>query len=135
MKANDIDWMLTRFVDETPGVVCTQTVSADGMDLAHSAAMTQVQADQMGAIASGLASLTESAAETFDVLPVVRQVIEAAHGWILITRISTRASLMVLAEHDADLGLVGYEMSRLADQAGEVLSPEVINDLKNSLGV
>ncbi len=135
MKASDIDWMLNRFVEETPGVVCTQTVSADGMDLAHSDAMTQVQADQMGAIASGLASLTESAAETFGVLPVVRQVIEAETGWILITRISSRASLMVLAEHGADLGLVGYEMSRLADQAGEVLSPEVINELKNSLGV
>ncbi len=135
MKANDIDWMLNRFVEETPGVLCTQTVSADGMDLAHSTAMTQMQADQMGAIASGLASLTESAAESFGILPVVRQVIEAAGGWILITRISSRASLMVLAEHSADLGLVGYEMSRLADQAGEVLSPEVINELKNSLGV
>ncbi len=135
MNPTDITWMITSFVDETPGVLHAQTVSADGMSLAHSTGMSGVQADQFAAITSGLASLTESAAETFDILPVARQVIETESGWILIVRVSDSASLAVVTEHSADLGLVGYEMTRLAEQAGSVLSPEVIAQLKNSLSV
>ena len=133
MTARELSWMISTFVEETPGVVHAQTVSADGMDLAHSSSMNSVQADQFAAITSGMASLTESAAETFGILPVVRQVIETDLGWILTMRVSSRASLAVVADQSADLGLVGYEMTRLAEQAGEVLSPEVIAQLKNSL--
>lgn len=133
MKSTDLNWLLQTFVEETPGVLHAQTVSADGMDLARSSSLNSVQGDQLAAIASGLASLTDSAAEVLDVLPVKRQVIEAEDGWILISRISSRASLTVVARPNADLGLVGFEMSRLADRAGDVLSPEVIARLKNSL--
>ncbi len=133
MKPTDIGWMINSFVEHTPGVMHAQTVSADGMDLAHSDSMTRIQADQFAAITSGLASLTESAAETFGILPVARQVIETQHGWILTVRVSSRASLAVVAEHNADLGMVGYEMTRLAEQAGDVLSPDVVDQLKNSL--
>ncbi len=133
MKPTDLNWLLETFVEETPGVVHAQTVSADGMDLARSSSLNSVQGDQLAAIASGLASLTDSAAEVLDVLPVKRQVIEAEDGWILISRISSRASLTVVTRSNADLGLVGFEMSRLADRAGDVLSPEVIARLKNSL--
>lgn len=133
MKPTDVHWLLDTFVEETPGVVHAQTVSADGMDLAHSTGLNSMQGDQLAAVASGLASLTDGAAEVLDILPVKRQVIEAADGWILISRISSRASLTVVTKANADLGLVGFEMSRLADRAGEVLSPEVIARLKNSL--
>jgi len=133
MRPADVNWLLETFVEETPRVVHAQTVSADGMDLARSASLDSVQADQLAAVASGLASLTDSAAEVLGVLPVKRQVIEAEDGWILISRISSRASLIVVTRSNADLGLVGFEMSRLAEQAGSVLSPDVIARLKNSL--
>lgn len=133
MKPTDLNWLLDTFVEETPGVLHAQTVSADGMDLARSSSLDSMQGDQLAAIASGLASLTDSAAEVLNVMPVKRQVIEAEQGWILISRISNRAGLTVVTDSNADLGLVGFEMSRLADRAGEVLSPDVIARLKNSL--
>ncbi len=135
MNPTDLDFMLDRFVLETPGVTHAQTVSADGMHLAASNGVNATQADQFAAITSGLASLTDSAAETFGMNPVVRQVIETTHGWILVARINNRASLGVVCDSSVDLGLAGYEMSMLADRAGTMLSPEVIERLKNSLGV
>ena len=135
MNANEISFMLDRFANETPGVTHAQTVSADGMHLACSRAMTPTQADQFAAITSGLASLTDSAAETFGIMPVARQLIETASGWILVSRINARASLGVVCDKTTDLGLVGYEMTLLAERAGEVLSPDVIEQLKNSLAV
>lgn len=135
MNPTELDFMLERFVEETPGVTHAQTVSADGMHLAASSGIDTTQADQFAAITSGLASLTDSAAETFDMQPVVRQVIETAIGWILVARINNRASLGVVCDSTVDLGLAGYEMTLLAEKAGTMLSPEVIDRLKNSLGV
>ncbi len=130
-----LSWLLDRFADETPGVRHAQTVSADGMHLAGSGDLEQTDADTFAAVASGLASLCDSAADVFGLEPVIRHVVEAAEGWILITRISSRASLAVVTDRDADLGLVGYEMTLLTERAGEVLSPDLIDALKNPLDV
>jgi predicted regulator of Ras-like GTPase activity (Roadblock/LC7/MglB family) len=135
MNPAELDFLLERFVQETPGVSHAQTVSADGMHLAASYGIDATQADQFAAISSGLASLTDSAADTFDLHPVVRQVIETGQGWILVARINNRASLGVVCDHSVDLGLVGYEMTLLAEKAGSMLSPQVIERLKNTLGV
>ena len=81
----------------------------------------------------GLASLTDAAVETFGVGTVTRQIVEATNGWILVARISETAALGVVASAAADLGLVGYEMTMLAQRLGEVLSPALIDRLKNSV--
>ena len=128
-----VGFILEAFVAETPGVTYAQTVSADGMHLAASAGFGQTERDTFAAIASGLASLTDSAVETFGLGTVNRQIIEASHGWILLSRISTTAAMGVVAEPSADLGLIGYEMTLLAKRLGDVLSPELIDRIKNAL--
>ena len=135
MSAADLSWMLSRFAEETPGVRHVQTVSSDGFHLASSEGLSQVQAEQFAAVTSGLASLTDSAGEIFGLPAVVRQMIETADGWMLIARVSPRASLAVVADRGADLGLVGYEMTVLSERAGAMLSPDLIAELKNSLAV
>lgn len=131
--ALDLDFVLNRFVDDTGGVLFAQTVSADGMHLAASSAFDAARHDTFAAIASGLASLTDSSVELFGLGAVTRQIIEATDGWVLLSRISNTASLGVLARRNADLGLIGYEMTRLAKQLGPALSPAVVDRLKGSL--
>ena len=128
-----LSWLLDRFERETPGVRFVQTVSGDGIHLACSSSMDRTSADRFAAVTSGLTSLCESAGDVFGMTPVVRQVIETGTGWILVSRISPRASLAVITERHADLGLIGYEMTLLIEQAGEILSPEVIDALRNPL--
>ena len=129
----DLDFVLNRFVDDTDGVIFAQTVSADGMHLAASSAFDAARHDTFAAIASGLASLTDSSVELFGLGNVARQIIEASDGWVLLSRISHTASLGVVAQRQADLGLIGYEMTRLAKQLGPVLSPDVVDRLKGTL--
>ncbi|MGH1502578.1 MAG: roadblock/LC7 domain-containing protein [Acidimicrobiales bacterium] len=131
----DLSWILENFVKDVPGVVHTQTVSSDGIHLASSSGMTEVQQEQFAAVTSGLSSLNESAGETFGILPAIRQVLEFQTGWILVSRISASANLAVICDKSADLGLVGYEMAVLAERCGELLSPEVISRLKNMLAI
>jgi hypothetical protein len=39
----------------------------------------------------------------------------------------------ILAACDADIGVVGYEMARLAKQAGEILTPAIRAELQQAL--
>ncbi len=131
----DLGYVLDKFVAETDGARFAQTVSADGMHLAASSAYDRAAHDTFAAIASGLASLTDSSVELFGVGAVNRQIIEARDGWILLSRLSNTATIGVVAEKDADLGLVGYEMTRLAKQLGTMLSPEIVDRLKSTLTI
>ncbi len=131
----DLSFVLDQFVDTTEGAVFAQTVSADGMHLAASSAFDAARHDTFAAIASGLASLTDSSVELFGLGAVSRQIIEASDGWVLISRISNTAALGVVARRDADLGLVGYEMTRLSRQLGPMLSPAVVDRLKGSMNL
>ncbi len=129
----DLDFVLNRFVEDVDGVLFAQTVSADGMHLAASNGSDSARHDTFAAIASGLASLTDSSVELFGLGVMHRQIIEASNGWILLSRVSQTASLGVVAARQADLGLIGYEMTRLAKQLGEALSPAVVDRLKGAL--
>jgi predicted regulator of Ras-like GTPase activity (Roadblock/LC7/MglB family) len=129
----DLDFVLNRFVSDVDGVIFAQTVSADGMHLAASQGAGSAAHDTFAAIASGLASLTDSAVDLFGLGSMNRQIIEASNGWVLLSRVSVTASLGVVAERSADLGLIGYEMTRLSKQLGTALSPAVVDRLKGVL--
>ena len=133
VDADGLGFVLDAFVRDTEGVAFAQTVSADGIHLASSNAFDRACHDTFAAIASGLASLTDSSVELFGLGHVSRQLIEASDGWILISRISDTAAIGVVANRQADLGLIGYEMARLARQLGPMLSPAVIDRIKGTL--
>ena len=128
----DLSWLLDNFVRETPGVECAQTMSSDGMHLAASSAMNEVQCDQFAAISSGLVSLGDSARDVFGHAPLIRTIIETESGWILITRVSNLASLALICGPDADLGLIGYELTGLVDKAGAYMSPEQVKAMQKT---
>lgn len=128
-----LGFILQSFVDDTQGVLFAQTVSADGIHLAASKGYDAPSHEVFAAIASGLASLTDSAVSNFGLGRVNRQIIEATNGWILVSRISHTAAMGVVASASADLGLVGYEMTLLTQRLGDVLSPELIEQIKNGV--
>lgn len=130
ISAADLDFVLSRFVDDTEGVRFAQTVSADGMHLAASDGPEYEHRDMFAAISSGLASLTDSSVDLFGLGTLQRQIIEANEGWVLLSRVSSTATLGVVLHRMCDLGLVAYEMARVSKQLGEALSPDVVDRLK-----
>ncbi len=133
--ATSLSWLLNSFVRDTPGVIHAQTMSSDGMHLAASDGMSDVQCDQFAAISSGMVSLGDSARDVFGQRPLIRTIVETESGWIVLTRVSENACLAVITDADADLGLIGYELSLLVEQAGDFMSPEAIRAIQNSLNV
>ncbi len=131
-RAREFSWLLSKFANEVPGVAHTVAVSADGLVLAASDGIPDNVADQFAAITSGLDSLTWNSANLFGVGDVVRQIIETRGGFVLIARINERASIGVVTGRDVDLGQVGYEMTLFTERAGSVLTPDLVDALKNS---
>jgi uncharacterized protein len=59
----------------------------------------------------------------FEAGVMIQTVVEMLHGVLVITAISKRASLAVLAVSTCDPGLVTYEMTLLVQRAGRLLTP------------
>ena len=119
---HDLDWLVTNLVERVPDAVHAVAVSADGLLLARSSDFPRERAEQLAAITSGLASLTEGASRIFEGGPVGQAVVEMDRGVLVVISISDGASLAVLAT-TLDLGLVAYEMTLLAERMGRVLTP------------
>lgn len=119
----DLDWLVTDFVDRVRDVAHAVVVSADGLPLAFNARFPRDHADQLAAITSGLASLTMGAARAFQAGRVVQTAVEMEGGLFIVMSISNGSSLAVLAAAECDLGLVAYEMSLLVERVGRELTP------------
>lgn len=119
----DLNWLVTNFVERVTDVAHAVVVSADGLPLAFSAGFPQDRADQLAAVTSGLASLTQGAARTFQGGTVVQTVVEMQAGVLVVMTVSSGASLAVLAGSNCDLGLIAYEMTLLVERVGRMITP------------
>ena len=131
--AQNLNWLITNFVDNTPGVSHTVVVSADGLLLAMSEGFPRDRADQLAAVASGLTSLTAGASRIFEGGTVAQTVVEMERGFLFLMSVSDGSSLAVLSHPDCDIGLVGYEMALFGERAGAVLTPELRAELQGAL--
>jgi uncharacterized protein len=133
-QIQQIPWLLSRFVDQTPGVTDAVCVSSDGLLMAMSTGVDRARADQFAAVAAGLTSLSLGASRCFGHGDVEQVMVEMSTGFLFIASISDGSSLGVLSTKTADVGLVGYEMTLLVDRFGSVLTPQVRAGLRDVLG-
>ena len=132
-KAQDFNWLINAFTQRVPGVTHAVVVSSDGMLVAVSDHLPRDSADQLAAVTSSLVSVTNGAARIFDGDEIRQTVVEMGRGYFLVMSIRDGSILATLAAHEADVGVVGYEMAKLVKQAGEVLSPEIRAELQQLL--
>lgn len=119
----DLNWLVSDFAGRVADVAHAAVVSADGVPLALSDEIPAAFAEQLAAITSGLASLMQGAARIFEAGPPSQALVDMVGGLMLIKSISDGSSLAVLAAPECDTDLISYEMSRLVEAVGEVLSP------------
>jgi predicted regulator of Ras-like GTPase activity (Roadblock/LC7/MglB family) len=132
-EARNLNWLLSNFATSIPGVAHAMVVSADGLPIAVSKRLDRAMADQLAAIASGVASLSQGAARHLDAGLVRQTVVEMERGFLLVMSISDGSCLTVLAASSCDVGVVGYEMALLVTRAGEVLTPTLRAELQAAL--
>jgi uncharacterized protein len=129
-EARNLNWLVANFAKATPGVAHAMVVSADGLPVAVSERLDRPRADQLAAIASGLASLTQGASRLFDGGLVTQTVVEMDRGFLFVMSISDGSSLTVLASSSCNVAVVAYEMTVLVARAGDVLTPSLRAELQ-----
>jgi uncharacterized protein len=120
----NLDWLVSRFVEEVTDAAHAILVSADGLLMAMSESIPDERAEQVAAVSSGLASLAVGAARLFDGGAVLQTVVEMEHGYLMLMSIGDGSNLTVLTEEAADIGQVGYEMALLVERVGRMVQAE-----------
>jgi len=124
-SAQDLNWLVTNFVERVPAVAHAIVVSSDGLPMAHSEGFPLDRVDQLAAVTSGLTSLTQGASRVFEGGTVTQTVVDMQRGLLIVMAISDGSSIAVLAAADCDMGLVAYEMALLVERVGGALTPQV----------
>jgi uncharacterized protein len=134
-EARDLTWLIGNFAKTTPRVASAMVVSADGLPVAVSDRLDRAKVDQLAAIASGLASLTQGAARLLDRGLVKQTVVEMDRGLLIVMSISDGSCLTVLAATPCDVGVIAYQMAVLVARVGDVLTPTLRAELQAALPV
>jgi predicted regulator of Ras-like GTPase activity (Roadblock/LC7/MglB family) len=123
--AQDLNWLITNFVEQVPDVAHAIVVSSDGLPMAYSQGFPPDRVGQLAAVTSGLTSLTQGGSRVFEGGAVTQTVVDMQRGVLIVMAISDGSSLAVLAPVDCDMGLVAYEMALLVERVGSALTPQV----------
>ena len=121
--AQDLDWVVTNFVERVPYVAHAVVVSSDGIPLAVSDGFPPDRVERLATVACGLSSLVQGLARAFEGGIVIQTVVELDAGVLVVMTISHGASLAVLAAPDGKMGVVAYEITRLVERVGRIITP------------
>lgn len=134
-EAQNFNWLMGRFTQETAGVIAAIAVSSDGLLIAVSAGLERANADRLSAICSATLSLAHGVSECAPLGEPDKVVIDLTQGYLLVCTISVGCALGVLATKQASLGTVAYEMALFSNRASGVLTPRLIEELKLTVGI
>ncbi|MFF3891146.1 roadblock/LC7 domain-containing protein [Streptomyces sp. NPDC001914] len=133
--AADFNWLLNRFATETAGVVDVIGVSSDGLLIAVSQLRGQADSERLAAIVSGITSLAMGASGNYGLGSLNKVIIDLEEGHVLVSSLGAGAVLGVVTSKEAKLGNIAYEMTLFANRAGAVLSPQLVMELKRTVGI
>lgn len=121
----DLNWLVNDFTMRVADVAHAIVVSADGVPLALSEGIPALAVEQFAAITSGLTSLISGAARIMEAGLPRQALVEMDQGLMFVKAISDGSSLAVLASLECDTRQVSFEMTRLVEAVGELLTPAI----------
>jgi hypothetical protein len=125
----DLNWLVNDFTMRVEDVAHAIVVSADGVPMALSAGIPGPAVEQFAAITSGLTSLISGATRIMDAGVPLQALVEMDYGLMFVKAISDGSSLAVLAAPECDTRQVAFEMTRLVEAVGELLTPAVRSEV------
>ncbi|REK15543.1 MAG: roadblock/LC7 domain-containing protein [Actinobacteria bacterium] len=132
-SASNLNWLIDRFAQTVPSMRQAVVVSSDGLPLAISNGVDRETADRLSAVSSGMIGLAYGSAGRFGSGSVANVIVEMTNGWLFVTGIRDGSLLCVLTKRETDIGAVAYEMAVFSEKAGDILTPEVREELKAHL--
>ncbi|MEV5827815.1 roadblock/LC7 domain-containing protein [Spirillospora sp. NPDC052242] len=119
-----LNWLLDSLVDRVAPVQNAVVLSSDGLLMAASRGLADEESAHLSAVAASFQSLARGAGESFGGGPVRQTIVEMESSFLFVTAAGRGACLAVLADADADLGIIAYEMAMLVTRVGQHLSAD-----------
>ncbi|WP_052848899.1 roadblock/LC7 domain-containing protein [Streptomyces avicenniae] len=116
-----LDGLLADLADRVPDVRHALLLASDGLPRGGSRGLAQSDAEQLAAVASGFHSLARGVGGHFATGSVRQTLVELDDAFLLVTAAGRGSALAVLAEVEADLGQIAYEMALLVKRAAPLL--------------
>ncbi|WP_257155987.1 roadblock/LC7 domain-containing protein [Streptomyces sp. Ru87] len=114
----ELAWLLKALVEKVPRTRCAVLLASDGLVKALHGVDTDT-ADRLAAAASGLYALGREVGSEMGEAGAVRQVlVDVGSALVAVASGGTGARLLVAADQDVDVAVLGYEMGALATAAG-----------------
>lgn len=116
-----LDWLVNDLVRRLPGADRAIVLSSDGLLIGRSENLNQDDGEHLAAVSSGFQSLARGTGRHFDGGAVRQTVVEMDNFFLVVTAAGAGACLALLADADADMGMVAYEMNLLVKRVGTYL--------------
>ena len=115
----ELDWLLANMTETVDHVRQAVILSADGLVVAASPGMVQDEAERLAALAAGMQSLARGASQQLSGGEIRQVVIEMDQVLLFIAAAGSGTCLAVVADVEADAGLIAYEMTVLVKRVGK----------------
>lgn len=115
----ELDWLLENLTSNVNGVQQAVVLSPDGLTLGKSPGLSREDADHLAALGAAMQSLARGAGQQFSGGDVRQVLIEMDTALLFVTAAGQGTCLAVLADADADGGLIAYEMAMLVKRVGQ----------------
>ena len=96
-QSANLTWLLDDLVERVPAALQAVVLSADGLMMGASAALSREDAEHLSAMAAGFQSLAKGASRHFQAGPVRQTVVEMEDAFLFVTAAGLGACLAVLA--------------------------------------
>jgi predicted regulator of Ras-like GTPase activity (Roadblock/LC7/MglB family) len=118
----ELNWLLDTLVTGVPQVRQVAVLSSDGLLVGSSTGLGREDAEHLSAVAASFQSLARNAGRQFGGGTVRQTIIEMEHAFLFVTAAGHGACMAVLADADADVGMIAYEMAMLVRRVGQHLA-------------
>ncbi|MFI5609060.1 roadblock/LC7 domain-containing protein [Amycolatopsis sp. NPDC051903] len=119
---NELDWLLDDLVKRVAGAERAVVLSSDGLLIGRTSNLSEEDGEHLSAVASAFQSLARGTGRHFGGGNVRQTMVEMDHAFLFVTAAGRGACLALLADADADMGLVAYEMNLMVKRVGAVLT-------------
>lgn len=121
---SDLGFLLDDFRKRVPNVLHILAMSPDGLLIAADQHLARDVAERLAATSAALLSLLRGAGQELAAGGLSHNLAEYEGGFLFaMSTSSLGACLLTLADRDADLGQVSYELTALVNRVGDALTP------------
>jgi predicted regulator of Ras-like GTPase activity (Roadblock/LC7/MglB family) len=113
-----VNWVLEDLAAKADHIRQAVVLSPDGLTLGSSPGLSKEDADHLAALAAAVHSLARGAGRRFQGGQVRQTIIEMDGALLFISAADEGMCLAVLADAEADAGLIAYEMAMLIKRVG-----------------